>query len=44
VTTTTKVDRDHAPDSKSKETVKSDNAFPQFRVLSVKNLAERCSD
>jgi hypothetical protein len=44
VTTTTKVDRDNAPDSKTKETVKSDHAFPQFRVLSVKNLAESCSD
>ena len=44
VTTTTKVDRDNAPDSKTKETVKSDNAFPQFRVLSVKNLAESCND
>jgi hypothetical protein len=44
VTTTTKVDREHAPDSKTKETVKSDNAFPQFRVVSVKNLAESCND
>ena len=44
VTTTTKVDRDDAPDSKTKETVKSDNAFPQFRVLSVKNLAESCNN
>ena len=42
--TTTKVDRDNAPDSKTKETVKSDNALPQFRVLSVKNLAESCND
>lgn len=42
VTTTTKIDRDDAPDSKTKETVKSENAVPQFRVLSVKNLAESC--
>ena len=42
ITTTTKVDRDDAPDSKTKETVKSDNAYPQFRVESVKNLAESC--
>jgi hypothetical protein len=42
VTTTTKVDRDNAPDSKTTETVKTDNPHPQFRVLSVKNLADRC--
>jgi hypothetical protein len=41
-TTTTKVDRDDAPDSKTKETVKSDNAMPQFKVISVKNLADSC--
>ena len=41
-TTTTKIERDNAPDSKTKETVKTDNAFPQFRVLSVKNLADKC--
>jgi hypothetical protein len=42
VTTTTKIEREHAPDSKTVETVKSNNAYPQFRVLSVKNLADRC--
>jgi len=42
VTTTTKVEREHAPDSKTVETVKSNNSYPQFRVLSVKNLADRC--
>ena len=42
VTTTTKIEREHAPDSKTVETVKRNNAYPQFRVLSVKNLAERC--
>src|SRR4029079_16221324 len=41
-TTTTKVERDDAPDSKTKETVKSDNAMPQFKVVSVKNLADSC--
>src|SRR5262249_8472498 len=42
VTTTTKIEREHAPDTKTVETVKSNNAFPQFRVLWVKNLADRC--
>jgi hypothetical protein len=42
VTTTTKVDRDNAPDSKTKETVKNENSFPQFHVISVKNLADSC--
>jgi len=42
VTTTTKVDRENAPDSKTKETVKSENAMAQFRVLSVKNLGDSC--
>jgi len=42
VTTTTKVDREDAPDSKSKETVKRNNAYPQFQVVSIKNLADRC--
>lgn len=43
VTTTTKVERDDAPDTKSKETVKRENAYPQFHVLSVKNLADSCN-
>ena len=42
-TTTTKVERDDAPDSKSKTTVKSDNAMPQFRVTSIKDLPEACT-
>jgi cytochrome c-type biogenesis protein CcmE len=41
-TTTTKVEREDAPDSKTKETVKSDNALPQFRVTSIKKLADSC--
>jgi len=34
-TTTTKIEREDAPDSKTKETVKTDNALPQFRVTSI---------
>ena len=41
-TTTTKVEREDAPDTKTKETVKTDNALPQFRVVSIKNLADSC--
>ena len=41
-TTTTKVEREDAPDSKTKETVKSDNALPQFRVTSIKKVADSC--
>ena len=40
--TETKVEREGAPDTKSKETVKSDNALPQFRVVSVKDTNESC--
>jgi len=41
--TETKIEREDAPDTKVKETVKSDSAMPQFRVISIKNLAESCS-
>jgi hypothetical protein len=41
-TTTTKVERENAPDSKTKETVKTDNALPQFRVMSIKSTGESC--
>jgi hypothetical protein len=41
--TTTKIERENAPDTKIKETVKSDNAMPQFRVISVKPVADTCS-
>lgn len=41
-TTTTKVDRDDAPDTKTKVTVKKEDALPQFRVTSIKTLADRC--
>ena len=41
-TTTTKIERENAPDSKSTETVKRDNKYPEFHVVSVKNLADKC--
>jgi hypothetical protein len=41
--TKTKIEREDAPDTKIKETVKSDSTMPQFRVISIKNLAESCS-
>jgi hypothetical protein len=41
-TTETKVEREDAPDTKSKETVKSDSSLPQFRVVSVKDTNESC--
>ena len=41
-TTETKVERENAPDTKSKETVKSNAPLPQFRVVSVKDLNEPC--
>ncbi len=40
--TKTKIDREHAPDTKITEKTKEDNALPQFRVTSVKHLAESC--
>jgi len=42
VETTTRVDREDAPDSKSRERVETKNAAPQFRVTSIKTLAETC--
>ena len=41
--TTTKTEREGAPDTTSKETVKSENAMPQFRVISIKSVADTCS-
>lgn len=41
-TTETKVEREDAPDTKSKETVKTNAPVPQFRVMSVKDLNESC--
>jgi hypothetical protein len=40
--TKTRIDREDGPDSTVKEKTKSDNAMPQFRVTSIKDLAERC--
>jgi hypothetical protein len=36
--TTTRVDRDNAPDSKTRERVETKNAMPQFRVTSIKDV------
>jgi hypothetical protein len=41
--TKTKVDREDAKDTVTKETSKTENAMPQFRVTSIKNLAESCT-
>ena len=41
--TTTKVEREGAPDTRTKETTKTENAMPQFRVISIKSVAENCS-
>ena len=41
--TRTKIERDHAPDVTIKEKSKSDSDLPQFRVTSVKHLADSCS-
>ena len=40
--TTTRVDREDAPDSKTRERVETRNARPQFRVTAIKTLADRC--
>lgn len=40
--TTTKIEREDAKDTKTKETMKTEGSVPQFRVISIKNLAERC--
>ena len=42
-TTTTKVDRDNGPDTKTKETVKREGDMAQFRVMSIKHLADSCA-
>lgn len=41
--TRTKIERDNAPDVTIKEKSKSDTDLPQFRVTSVKHLADSCS-
>ena len=40
--TKTTVDREHAPDTKTREKVETHGPMPQFRVTSIKSLAERC--
>ena len=40
--TTTRVDRQDAPDSKTRERVETRNAMPQFRVTAIKTLADKC--
>ena len=41
-TTETKVEREDAPDTKAKETVKTNTPLPQFRVMSIKDTNESC--
>jgi hypothetical protein len=41
-TTETKVEREDAPDTKTKETVKTNAPLPQFRVMSIKDTNESC--
>ena len=40
--TTTRVEREDAPDSKTRERVETRNAKPQFRVTAIKTLADKC--
>jgi hypothetical protein len=40
--TTTRVERDDAPDIRKRERVETKNAMPEFRVTSIKDLGERC--
>jgi hypothetical protein len=42
VETKTKIENDKGKDTTVKETTKSDGGMPQFRVLSVKHLADAC--
>jgi hypothetical protein len=39
----TKTTKETATGTRTEETVKREGAFPQFRVISVKHLAETCS-
>ena len=41
-TTETKIEREDAPDTKAKETVKTNTPLPQFRVMSIKDTNESC--
>lgn len=40
--TTTRTDREDAPDTKTRERVETKNAMPQFRVTSIKQLSDKC--
>jgi hypothetical protein len=40
--TKTSVDREHGKDSKTRERIESNSSTPQFRVTSIRSLAERC--
>lgn len=40
--TTTRVEREHGEDTKTRERVETRNSMPQFRVTSIKSLAESC--
>jgi hypothetical protein len=40
--TSTRVERDGAPDTKTRERVETRNAMPEFRVTAIKDLGERC--
>jgi ribosome-associated protein YbcJ (S4-like RNA binding protein) len=40
--TTTRVERDGAPDTTKRERVETTNATPEFRVTSIRDLGERC--
>ena len=42
--TTTKIEREHAPDTKVEEKTKTEGAkVPQFRVTSIKHLSDACT-
>ena len=41
--TKTKIERENPPDTTIKERVKTDDAMPQFRVISIKSVTENCS-
>ena len=40
--TTTRVDREHGDDTKSRERTETRNSMPEFRVISIKALNESC--
>jgi hypothetical protein len=40
--TTTRTEREDAPDTKTRERIETKNAMPQFRVTSIKDLNEPC--